>query len=204
VGGCLFYPSAGQDTDLPINAFVPWIREFWFVDANYNLNRRFDKARQLEEERHEVLTGTTLRTGEGFEIMVRHERYRWSAEAGVVTIHRCRGRGYDVFRQVFAIPGRKVAAFFHRGDSHGEGGSNFYWLGRQRLPNVLNCLEPGGIVVSDGSNAMRAFRRRLDDGIPPSFEAGTRKFDCVGYLGDRNGPTLVWKTRSHLINPATE
>ena len=139
--GRLFYPSAGDDTELPIKTFVPWIRDFWFVDRDYNLNRRnynlnrlFGNKHQLESDEREILTGTTLKTGEPFEIEVRHERYsyRCSGGDGLVTIHRCRGRGYNVFRTVFKDPGLKIAVFFHRGDSPGEGGSNFYWLGRGR------------------------------------------------------------------------
>jgi len=62
-------------------------------------------------------------------------------------------------------------------------------------------LEAGGVIVSDGSNALRQFRRRPSDiessnpisSVEP-FEAAAHKFVCVGYLGERNGPTLAWKT----------
>jgi hypothetical protein len=97
------------------------------------------------------------------------------------------------------MPRQRLSIFFHRGDSDGEGGSGFYWLGRKRLRDVLSCLEPDGVLVSDGSNALRSFRcgrsaLQIDqDHIPPPIEVASRRFACVGYLGDRNGPTLVWK-----------
>jgi hypothetical protein len=96
--------------------------------------------------------------------------------------------------------GRRLSVFFHRGDSPGEGGSNFYWLGRKRLANVLQQLEPGGLIVSDGSLALKQFRRTLEDETLPdlssieSFEAKGHRFECVGYLGYRYGPTFAWKT----------
>jgi hypothetical protein len=87
--GRLFYPSAGDDTELPIKTFVPWIRDFWFVDRDYNLNRRnynlnplFGNKHQLESDEREILTGTTLKTGEPFEIKVRHERYSYRCSGG--------------------------------------------------------------------------------------------------------------------------
>ena len=195
----LFYPSAGGDTGTPIRVFLPWIDEFWFVDKAYDLTSPFAKTRPLVDDSTEVLTGTTIRSGERFEVTVRRERYRW--EGKLVTVHRCRGRGYDTFRTAFAIPGKTLSVFFHRGDSQGEGGSNFYWLDRQRLVNVVRCLEPGGLIVSDGSNAMSEFSPLgsrpavAPDAahLPPPFEAASRKFFCVGYLGRRYGPTLVWK-----------
>jgi hypothetical protein len=194
----LFYPSAGQDTRVPVATFWPWIRDFWFVDINCDLTRPFRKS-DRESDQHEILSGTTLRTGEPFEVSVRHERYRWSRPHGDITIHRCRGRGYDVFRTVFSSA-HPISVFFHRGDSPGNGGSNFYWLGKKRLPDVLHRLEPDGLVVSDGSNAMRPFRWGSESDVevtpdrrPAPFRAAGRRFICVGCLDRRYGPTIVWK-----------
>lgn len=199
---CLFYPSAGNDTRTPLAAFLPWVDDFWFVDVAYDLTVPFNRQYQIEDEGTEQLTGTTLKTRQPFCIDVRHERYRWPRRSTPVNIHRCRGRGYDTFRAAFMIPRKTVSVFFHRGDSPGEGGSNFYWLGRKRLADVMGCLEPGGLVVSDGSNALRQFRQSRRTGrigaeaanSAQPFAAASRRFVCVGYLGERNGPTLVWKT----------
>jgi hypothetical protein len=199
---CLFYPSAGTDTETPLAAFLPWIDDYWFVDIAYNLRVPFARGYQVEDARAEGIVGTTIKSRLPFRIDILHERRRFPERETPVNIHWCRGRGYDAFRVVFAIPNRPMSVFFHRGDSPSEGGSNFYWLGRKRLVNVVACLEPGGLVVSDGSNAMRQFRpcARADSvGIETakqvrSFAAVSRQFACVGYLGERNGPTLVWKT----------
>jgi hypothetical protein len=56
------------------------------------------------------------------------------------------------------------------------------------------------LIVSDGSLAISQFRGRLQHHAPASlssiepFEAAGHRFVCVGYVGERNGPTLVWKT----------
>jgi hypothetical protein len=111
------------------------------------------------------------------------------------------GRGYDVFRYAFLTLRKPISVFFHRGDSPGESGSNFYWLGRKRLRDVIACLEPGGLVVSDGSLTVRQFRSfhgKEANGSEAmqsaeSFELAFRSWQCVGHLENRYGPTLVWK-----------
>jgi hypothetical protein len=199
---CLFYPSAGSDTAGPIAAFLPWVDDFWFVDVAFNLTVPFSREHKMEDARDEVLTGTTVKTNAQFRVDVRHERYRWPGRSTPVNIHRCRGRGYDAFRAVFVIPRRTMSVFFHRGDSPGEGGSNFYWLDRQRLRDVVGSLEAGGLVVSDGSLAMPQFTisrcntmigTDVLNGAKP-FVAASRRFVCVGYLRGRTGLTLPWKT----------
>ena len=197
---CLFYPSAGSDRILPLSAFRPWIDHFWFVDRAYDLDSApSDPDSVLEDFTHDEVTGTTIRTGTPFRVLIRHERYRRS-DGSKFTIHSCRGRGYDTLRAVFSAEKPKISVFFHRGDSPGEGGSNFHWLGRRMLPHVLSYLEPGGIIVSDGSLALRQFRGAEPDEsqeLPSagrSFEVASHSFSCVGYLGQRNGPTFAWKT----------
>jgi hypothetical protein len=207
----LFYPSAGTDWTVPIDTFLPWIDDFWFVDTSYRLNDQIAQEHLLEEVSKEEVRGRTIRTGEPFCVSVRRERYR-TPDDGIFTIHTCTGRGYDTLRSVFGATGRKLSVFFHRGDSPGEGGSNFRWLGRRRLRNVLAYLEPGGLIVTDGSLAIRALRRRFQADDPADivsaatpFEAAGRRFICVGYLGERYGPTLVWKTSAQLdsvVSPA--
>jgi hypothetical protein len=199
---CLFYPSAGTDTAAPLEMFLPWVDDFWFADLAYDLTVPFSRQHQMEDSREEKLCGTTVRTDTPYSVDVRHERHRWPQRSGPINIHRCRGHGYDVWRAAFVVPRRAVSVFFHRGDSPGEGGSNFHWLGRKRLPDVLGCLEPGGLVVSDGSLAMSHFAKFRGTEMTGSealnavtpFTAASRRFVCVGYLGPRNGPTLVWKT----------
>jgi hypothetical protein len=198
--GVLFYPSAGTDLDLPLRVFRPWLNEFWFVDPSYDVDKRYGpRDLFLENVQLEETDGATLRCGTPYRITIRHEVYRTDA-GDAFSVHACRGRGFDVFNSQFRAKGRMLTVFFHRGDSLGEGGSNFYWLGRKRLEAVLKQLEPGGIVVSDGSLALRQFRHELDNEAPSDFSsispfhAKGYHFQCVGYLGQRYGPTLAWKT----------
>ena len=198
-GGALFYPSAGADLEIPLHAFRPWISDFWFVDQSYAVENQYGPRDLLEDVRLEEVNGVTLRSGSPYRIAIRHETYR-TENGRTFTIHACRGRGYDAFRSLIRGNGRKLSVFFHRGDSPAEGGSNFYWLGRKRLVNVLQQLEAGGLVVSDGSLALKHFRRSIAEEASPdlssikSFEAKGYRFECVGYLGHRYGPTIVWKT----------
>jgi hypothetical protein len=53
--GCLFYPSAGRDTDLPYQSLCSRIRDFWFVDTSDDLRRQFTQAHELEDDRREIL-----------------------------------------------------------------------------------------------------------------------------------------------------
>lgn len=34
-GTALFYPCSGNDLDVPIRLFSPFVAEFWFVDRGY-------------------------------------------------------------------------------------------------------------------------------------------------------------------------
>ncbi len=197
----LFYPSAGPDTEGPLTAFLPWIDEFWFVDVADMRGRWLWTSAELVSSVSETFRGRTRRD-EPFEGVVRREQYRVRERETLVTLCHCTGRGYDMFKSAFVIPKKSISVFLHRGDSQGEGGSNFYWLGRKRVREVLDCLEPGGLVVSDGSNAinqLRAFHRTKFVGseamaMATPFERNGRLWECVGHLdSSRNGPTLVWK-----------
>lgn len=47
---------------------------------------------------------------------------------------------------------RPVDLFFLRQDSDGEGGSALHLLGPDRLPSVVEMIEPGGLLVTDRMN----------------------------------------------------
>jgi hypothetical protein len=196
-GGCLFYPSAGGDRELPLRVFRPWIRDFWFVDPTYDLERQYGPPGHVCDVAFENVEGRTLVAGEPYTLHVRHETY--PDDQGDFAVHACRGRGFDAFHTLLRLRQKRVAVFFHRGDSPGEGGSSFRWLRNSRLLSVLGHLEPGGLIVSDGSLAMRAFRQRVAEGrdTDPAtyrpFERHGHRLECVAYLGPRYGPTLAWQ-----------
>ena len=211
----LFYPCAGEDIVEPIMTFLPYIDEFWFVDL-----RKIDVKKLLAN--HEI----TFLQREGSEITGHYLReknrpFRLTNECFVCrhvpserqfTINYCfgSGRGYNAFRAVVKDPGKKLSVFYYRGDSPGEGGSGFRWLGNKMLCYVLAEIEPGGLLVTDGSNALPQLatfcsKSNYND-QPLAYENGedaaTRSepfghrawhLTCVGYVGDRYGPTLAWR-----------
>ena len=118
-----------------------------------------------------------------------------------MAVNYCKGRGYDAFQAIFRNFRRKLSVFYHRGDSGGENGSGFCWLDRPTIKYVLAQLELGGMIVSDGSMAMKRLSKfhRKDDlqaqavAQAEDFVIYQRHFTCVRYLGHRYGPTLAWK-----------
>jgi hypothetical protein len=110
-----------------------------------------------------------------------------------------------------------IGVFVHRGDSPGEGGSNAYFLGNRKrsyepLSNLFDKLAlklcNPALVVSDGSNADAAFLKAFHH----QKISGAQAFDilrnepharwrsdwrCVGYIGSRNGPTIIWRVERH-------
>jgi hypothetical protein len=203
--GNLFYPSSGSDLATPIEVFSTWLSDFWFVDSAYTGKPllRENPHYQLIDSQYKSLQGTTMKRGTQFEVEVYHETYERKQDQRRITIHQCRGRGYDAFRIFLKSRGASLSVFFYRGDSQGEGGSGFYWLKNDRLRNVLEVLEDGGLIVSDGSNAicqLSTFHRCTDLGrmvlekVQP-FTFANRRFECIGYLGERYGPTLVWQVK---------
>ena len=127
----LFYPSAGTDWAVPIDTFLPWIDDFWFVDTNVRLSDPIAGQYVLEESSEEEFCGRTIRKEEPFCIPVQHRRYRRPGGGGAFTVHTCTGRGYDVLRSAFGASAPNLSVFFHRGDSPGEGGSNW-----RRSPSI--------------------------------------------------------------------
>ena len=209
----LFYPCAGKDIVDPIMAFLPHIDEFWFVDL-----REFDVKKLLAN--HEI----TFLQREGSEITGHYLReknrpFRLTNECVVCrhvpterqfTINYCfgSGRGYNAFRAVVKDPSKKLSVFYYRGDSPGEGGSDFRWLGNKMLRYVLAEIEPGGLLVTDGSMGhpqLRKFYRQSSADAPntldearalanasPAFNYRSWHLECVAYLGHRYGPNLAW------------
>lgn len=101
----------------------------------------------------------------------------------------------------------ELGVFFFRGDNpvEGENSSCVLWLGGDLFSRVLTRLVVGGLVVTDGSNPGPNGPKRLGDfyhnrmvgsaasSVALPFDYGGRKFTCVGYAGEKNGPTLIWQ-----------
>jgi N-formylglutamate amidohydrolase len=200
----LFYPSSGSDFLTPIKVFAPWINDFWFVDSHGHSDRVLNNQTdyRLSRVTREIRRGITLRSKTEFEIKITNEIYHYIDGSHSIQVHWCCGRGYDAFRVIFKLPQKPLSVFFYRGDSPGEGGSGFDWLGKGRLRNVLEVLEEGGLIVTDGSNCtidqLKEFH--CNSGIgeeaireAKQFSFAGRVFLCIGYAGERRGPTLIWQ-----------
>lgn len=204
----LFYPSSGDDTETPLLAFLPFIDVFWFVDQRYSATRpMFDESRLglvPEIRANRRLDGLTIRKSQPFYVDVFQTIYRHVKTGRKLTVNVCGGRGYDTLRAALRTSTElktPISVFFYRGDSPGEGGSKFQWLRKPVLKHVLEHIEPNGLLVSDGSNAIRdlaRFHRNKEVreqslGECASFKAYGRTLECIAYLGERYGPTLAWR-----------
>jgi hypothetical protein len=136
------------------------------------------------------------------------ETYRHIGMNKEIRIHRRRGYGYSAFRHENINP---LGVFFYRGDSAGEGGSGNLWLKQERIESVCSKIIDGGLFVSDGSDGSMYRRRsgvyreiyrrdkpsadihQLIKSRKSFTDKGNRVFFCVGYAGDRYGPTMIWQ-----------
>jgi hypothetical protein len=186
-GSALFYPCSGHDLDGPIRLFAPAVSDFLFIDIRRPRRPALgDFARPLIGPRQP----------EGPDVFVHLE------SGQDFRLHRIQCRGEDYLREL-----AQIGVFFFRGDTlaTGEGSSGIPWFGRELLCRVLGLLIPNGLIVTDGSNVDRDGPQRLADfrynrdvreaaasaALP--FDFGGRHFRCVGYAGEKNGPTLVWQ-----------
>lgn len=140
----------------------------------------------------------------------RTERYCHLESGREIRIHRRRGFGPSAMRSHIY----KLGVFFYRGDSGGEGGSGTLWLTERRrgtrlIGEVLARLANGGLIVTDGSNCRQyknpyaEFGRFYQEDIGPEAASLSHPFEdrdgnrfrCIGYAGQRYGPTLVWQVQ---------
>lgn len=186
-GTALFYPCCGRDLELPLRLFASVISNFYFVDI------RRPPRPQLVDIANPAPRSYLRSGGEAFLHLSVHNEFR---------IHRWKSRGEEALSE---IP--KLGVFFHRGDTlaNGEGSSGVPWLGRALFSIVLAKLVPGGLVVTDGSNRGRDGPRQLaqfhrnaqikggavDAAFP--FYYQDRRFTCLAYVGEKYGPTLIWR-----------
>ena len=186
-GAALFYPCCGQDLETPIRLFASAIAEFHFADVR--------RPRRLG---HAVADPLSVQGGR----ITGRDRFRDRASRAEFDVYRLERRGEDAFAEI-----RPLGVFFHRGDTlaKGEGSSGVPWLGREWLGKILGTLVPGGFVVTDGSNRPMDGPPELSEfhgnreigaravGQARPFELAGRTLSCVGYAGERRGPTLIWQ-----------
>lgn len=142
------------------------------------------------------------------------ETYKHIPSKKQVKIHRRRGYGFSAFHKEI----RSLGVFFYRGDSQGEGGSGNLWLASDHISEVCDKLVDGGLIVTDGSqlgrwgkssklNTYHKFAQyhggtpkpKIPDefvqSVKPFTDKEGRLFTCVGYAGQRYGPTLIWQMK---------
>ena len=130
------------------------------------------------------------------------ERYRDSKTGHEFIVHRHRGDGQHAIGRLTT----PLGVFFHRGDNGpggGEGASGAHWLSREWLTPVLDRLVDGGLIVTDGSCGIeypelsKHHQSKLGEAAVeatvPFTDNDGRAFKCIGYAGERYGPTLIWQ-----------
>ncbi len=108
-------------------------------------------------------------------------------------------RYYSNYRGSDSAEQKKFAVFFYRGDSQGEGGSGFYWLSNRYLSEVLQSIEDGGFLVTDGSNSSDIWDRGSKD---IDFDSVIKKKETITFEGYTLTPIGFLRERVHH-NPHT-
>ncbi len=182
----LFYPCCGSDLEVPLKRFAGVISNYYFVDIKMPRLPRLQELK-ITERSQETGVNCMVHMPSGHEFRV----------------HCWERRAEDVIEE---IP--NLGIFFFRGDNpvNGEGSSGILWLGGELFSRILRRLISGGLVVTDGSNPglggpihLSDFYhdRKIGDGAlskAVAFKYQGRDFTCVDYIGERNGPTLVWQS----------
>lgn len=228
LGTTLFYPCSGNDLIAPLQMFGPFINTFWFVDRGYfspghqdTRHYGMDGSADMQEPLlgHEPLYTLRKVTIDGppswdrykrdIEPCIRSEVYQHAPTGRQITVHLRRGYGRSAFHKHI----RTIGIFFYRGDSLGGGGSGNFWLKPEHLDRVIDRLVDGGLIVTDGSNSgwsgyrqLRAHHHKTFLGSPrelvessePFTDRAGNRFRCIGYVGERYGPTLIWQIRKRL------
>ncbi len=140
------------------------------------------------------------------------ETYRHLTSGKTIKIKRRRGYGFSAFRNDI----RQIGVFFYRGDSGGEGGSGNLWLKPDHIDEICAKLIDGGLLVTDGSqqssrtnsspkaeyyplaqyHGTRPCPKDSEEIVratKPFTDSKGRTFQCIGYAGERYGPTLIWR-----------
>lgn len=219
----LFYPHSASDFRLPIRLFAPFVKDFWFADlGHFGPSDPADKARPIINSAKDYkflgaeIMGPPVAVIERrpypfIEPCVRTESYLHVESNQIVRLHRRRGFSVSAFHK---LP--NIGVFFYRRDS--SEGSSVAWLAapdysprkRQKwlVQELMDKMSDKGLIVTDGSrcdgkhNPYKGFRQFSRDRTigeeavsqaEPFEDLEGRKFECVGYAGKGNGPTLIWQ-----------
>ena len=226
-GSSLFYPCSGRDTLGAVKLLAPYVNDFLFADTAYfTYNSQMKVPSPKDIPGFELIS--RKRTGPPRAEMTEKydevkKEYYHDIEPCIVTetylheptgktIHFRLKRGFAEY--TFRHIENKIGVFYYRGDSLGEGGSGISWLGSKRLNMVCDKLIDGGLIVTDGSNGGRNHkplrkyhchrdneesREEMMKTLTPFFDNKGRRFTCVGYAGERYGPTFIWQVKKEKI-----
>ena len=164
-------------------------------------------AIHAHNERRKDASGHKFRFLEPSRLVERYDR----KDGRILTLIRRRGYGQIGLMEEFSE--KDLGVFMHRGDSGGgEGGSGVFFLENRKtryhpcgmlFDKLASRLADESLIVSDGSNcnikALKLFYRRDASGEDAfrhhqgcEFVFRGFHWSCVGWLGKRYGPTLVW------------
>lgn len=216
-GTSLFYPCAGQDIEEPIRVFAPVVSALWFADIAYPRRLLMEPALPHASP-HVVVDGdaaAVMENRDGRRFLAPSRRIETYARADGSSFKVIRRRGFAEIALSEEFPDGSIGVFLHRGDGGGEGGSAVsFFRDRPRrhapLANLFSLLKrklaTPALVVTDGSNLsprgrlpIARFTRTATTGEEAFAQwrgaevvAGGLRWRCVGFLGPRYGPTLVW------------
>jgi hypothetical protein len=224
--GILFYPASADDIREPVQAFSPYVNEFWFVDLRY-LSGQSPPSPTLPARRFKLLQADewspepTIRLDRDptsqlkhpwVEPLVRTERYLDRDHDKPIAVHLRKGYGVAAFDKHIST----LDVFFCRRDSN-DGGSGTLWLNsrssiRPLGDEVVHRMRDGGLIVTDGSdcplnrrNVYAHFAGVTRDASPEKALSKAKPFrnhrgDVIrplGYFGPGYGPTLVWQVEKN-------
>ena len=194
--GNLFYPCCGDDTSLPIELFGDCVESCVFADPR-------------QDGELVYVRGGQQRKGIGAIRVIKQSRLRPPRRRTQNAVEFIKDGVLCFLADV-----RALSVFFYRGDSTGEGGSDQHWLGPVLFNAVLSRLQPGGLIVTDGSNcgylddyywgeyvpwnAMAGIKPCESPSVGARFEHCGWSFECVSgpYRGGHGGRnTYVWQAR---------
>ncbi|MDY0017623.1 MAG: hypothetical protein RBS89_07260 [Candidatus Delongbacteria bacterium] len=220
-GTPLYYPCSGRDTLGAVKLFAPFVNDFLFVDIGYYTNHTQMRVPSPKDIPGFVLISRKREGPPRAEMVEKYDEvkkeYYQDMEPCIVTetyFHEPTGktikfrlkRGFAEYTLKHIE--NKIGVFYYRGDGNGEGGSGITWLGKKRMNLICDKLIDGGLIVTDGSNGSRnhkQFRKyhnhrdneesrdEMMKTMTPFKDTKGRTFTCVGYGGERYGPTFIWQ-----------